>query len=168
MTDTATPKPVRSVRRETLLWGGGIAAAVAVVVALPLWLDGRGLEDPAADAEATYRELLVRIEARRASADPPDSDSLGAVDSANRRRDLFAPVTKRRPDLAAARARRKRPKLPTLSSVLIDGPSRQAVLDGRIFAIGEQVGDYRVDAIESDTVTLRRDGSTHLLTMGGK
>ena len=159
-----TPGPAR---RALLLWGGSVAAAVCLVVALPLWLDRRGLEDPAADAEAAYRELLIRIETRTAGAAPvPSEAALPELAVATPRRDLFAPVQNRRADVAAVQARRKRAKLPLLSGVLIDGPSRQAVLDGRVVGVGEHVGGYRVESIDSEAVIVGRAGSKHRVTIG--
>lgn len=164
MAETTTPAPAH---REALLGKGGLVAALTAAVVLPLWLDGHSPEDPAADAEKTYRELVGRIESRADAAEIPALPDPAPLPGEHGRRDLFSPVVEKRPSLAAAPARRKRPRLPTLSGVLIDGPSRQAVLDGEVVSIGDRIRDFVVVAIESGAVTLRRDGSTHRLSMGG-
>jgi hypothetical protein len=151
--------------RASLLWGGGVAAAVCAAVALPLWFGRSAVDDPAAEAEAAYRELLQRIEAKEPEpAEPAEPAALPAPPTSAR--DLFSPVSKRRPDLAQPQARRKEAALPALSGILIDGPQRHAVLDGRILGVGERVGAFRIAAIEPDAVVLRDGSSTHRLTVG--
>jgi hypothetical protein len=151
--------------RRTLLWGAGVAAAVGAAVALPFWLGGSATIDPAADAEAAYRELLVRIDARGTAPEPagPPAEPVPA----GSRRNLFSPAVERRPAVALPQARRKEPSLPALSSILIDGASRHAVLDGRVVGVGELVGGFRIAAIEPDAVVLRDGASAHRLTVGG-
>ena len=83
-------------RRGALLWGGGITTAVCVVVALPLWLDRRTVVDPAADAQAAYHELVVRIESRAPGVAAGDGGVAPPPLPAPERRDLFSPVRKRR------------------------------------------------------------------------
>jgi hypothetical protein len=163
MTDAGTgPGVAFAAKRSSLLWGGGVAAAAGAAIALPLWLGASAADDPAADAEAAYRELLERIEARDAVAEAAEPEEPAPATSA---RDLFSPAAKRRPDVALPQPRRKDSALPELSGILIDGPSRHAVLDGRIVGVGEQVGAYRIAAIEPDAVVLRAGSSTHRLTV---
>jgi len=149
-------------RRARLLWGASVSAATCAAVGLPIWLDDQGRQDPAEDARAAYRELVLRIEEREAHVVAPYPI---APDLAGEGRDLFSPRP-RPPDVAQSQARRKRPKLPLLTGVLIDGASRQAVLDGRVVAVGESVGEFRVVTIDPDAVTLDRGGATHRLTIG--
>lgn len=44
------------------------------------------------------------------------------------------------------------PTLPTVTAVLIDGSRRVAQVDGRALTVGEQLGHFRVAAIESGRV----------------
>jgi hypothetical protein len=154
-------------RRVTFVWGTGVVIAVGAVIALALWIDDRKVEDPAGDAEAAYRELMLEIETR--AADPvvtaPDTLAPDPVEPESRR-DLFSPAAPR-PDVAAAIPRVKRPRIPALSGILIDGSARQAVLDGEVFAVGEQIRGFQVLEIDSDAVVLGRAGSTHRLAVGG-
>ena len=58
------------------------------------------------------------------------------------------------------------PPLPRLSAVLIDGPWRQALLDGRPVGEGGVVDGYEVIEITPRGVRLEKDGRTHTIGLG--
>ena len=56
-------------------------------------------------------------------------------------------------------------RLPQLQAVLL-GPTRhKAVLDGQSYYLGEQVGAYRLQAIQASGVILVRDGKQYRISL---
>ncbi|MFH1142919.1 MAG: hypothetical protein V1774_00060 [Candidatus Eisenbacteria bacterium] len=162
----------------------GVAIALLSVIGLPMLSSRKEPPgNPAADAEAAYHALLARVGSPQPPAGPADGGQAegtgeGApADSAVHAapagtweqgdahlvRDLFSPAPQSAPprEVRTTPAPRgpARPPLPRLTGILIDGPSRQAVLNGRRLSIGDAIGEYRIVSIEAGRVRVRHGES---------
>ena len=129
----------------------------------------------AVDVTAMSRVLSRDLFATDWNAFPPTSESLARRD---RRAAASAPTELRSSlrDLAAAlmrqfetwqnindRTEREAAQLRLQATFLADPP--RAVIDGRVFAVGDLIGGYRVIAISGREVTLLKSGLRVRLTM---
>ncbi|MBN1826702.1 MAG: hypothetical protein JW958_10575 [Candidatus Eisenbacteria bacterium] len=172
---------LRAIGGRPMLVGAAAAAAVFALTLVPLRKEASLRANPAEDAQTTYLSLLDRIGASEAGplaegkTGPGVSEIVGPEAPADRLdRDLFAPARRGsyRADAAenaatpSAPRRPARPRSPVLSAIWIDGPSRQAILNGRPMAEGEEFDGYRVIRIGRDGVILERDGAELRLPWG--
>lgn len=155
--------------------GSTIAAAAVVLVIVSLVAipapSNDSVRDPVAEAAEAYRSLMDQIEGGDDAAVPRPATAV--TDSAGGRpeldRDLFRPKPKPRPKPKTPKKppAPKPPPLPELSAILIDGGVRQARVGGQTVTAEQEIGGYRVVAIERDAVILARDGHIYRLEIGG-
>ena len=171
---------------RTMILIGLVGIVLLVLISFPLIENPRTQVDPAADAEATYLSLLSQINPSEEktpvahgatsglpapaettlAGDSPDAGQPAAV-----RRDLFAPIPAEKPAPTRPRStsvRPTRPRLPDLTGILIDGPSRRAMLGGELVTVGDEIRGYRLVAIEKECVTLQWRQQTYQLELGAK
>lgn len=171
---------------RTMVLVGLVAIVLIVLASFPLIEPPEPQPDPAADAEAAYRSLVAQVDSRGELGELSPSatgrvqtliTALAGTDSLARPatgippRDLFAPAPEPKPAPAPAPPRPRkpsRPRLPELNGVLIDGASRRAMIGGELAAIGDEVGGYRLVAIDADGVALERQQKTYRLELGAK
>jgi hypothetical protein len=169
---------------------GAVGITLLLLISMPVLSPKKPVPDPAADAEAAYQSLLARVTVEEGlpetpagpgESSPADASPAAAADSATGGagdstppedrlvRDLFSRSSYTPPRAtAAARPTTQAPLPPApprLTGILIDGSARRAVLSGRVVAIGDEVGGFRVLAIEPGRVRLQRDETTYTLEL---
>jgi hypothetical protein len=155
--------------------GPSLAAAsltliILSTVALPTGSDSQ--QDPVAEAARAYHSLLDQIESDPRAGQAAAAGATPAGEAMDREpldRSLFGPKPKPAPAPAPRKiaAPPKPPPLPELSAILIDGSVRQALVAGRVVTVDQEIGGYRVAAIEPAAVLLVREGHVYRLEMGG-
>jgi len=184
------PKPRPSWNRGAAgLLIGAVGITLLLLISMPVFSPKKPVSDPAADAEAAYQSLLARVtveeglpETPAASGESPpadgspaaaDSAAGGAGDSLQPEDRLVGDLFSRTPSAPPRAATAARPATqaplppapPQLTGILIDGSARRAVLSGRLVAIGDEVGGFRVLAIEPGRVRLQRGETTYTLEL---
>ena len=180
MSEERKKSALQAIGGRPMILGAVAAAAVFALTLLPLRKEEALRADPAEDAQTAYLSLLDRIGSSEAGPLEEGKNAAAAMmgpeaPPARLDRDLFAPAGRgsylaREEEAAAAPAvkRPRRPRTPVLSAIWIDGGFRQAILDGRPAAEGDSLGDYRVESIREDGVTLKRHGAELRLPWGEK
>ena len=171
MTEQSKGRPFwRRLPEGPTIAAGAVTLVIVSMVAIPA-PSNDSVGDPVAEAAEAYRSLLDQMEV--GARTPATQPTFATEDSSDGRapldRDLFRPKPKPRPQPQVPKkpAAPKPPPLPTLSAILIGGGGRQAILGGEVVTVDEEVGGYRVVAIERDAVILARQGHIHRLKIGG-
>ena len=74
-------------------------------------------------------------------------------------------VTNPPPDTNAAAAIASQPPEPKLQGILFAATRPCAIVSGRTVFVGDQINDFRVTAISKDSVTLRSETATNVLSL---
>lgn len=82
----------------------------------------------------------------------PDEDQIMWLTDLNR--DPFTPALNNRP---------KGNAVPRVSALFVGGGIASAIIDKQLVRVGDAIADFRVAAIDADSVTLIRDGHAYVL-----
>ena len=158
---------LRSPRSIALV--GLIAAVLLASAAEPIGKQRRSGPDPTAKANLAYNRLQEQLGDAPVAPDSAAGDrgaASGSAMSGSLQRDLFQPTWRAPVPSPPGVAPAAPSGPPALTGIFIDGSTREAVLAGVRVHEGEYVDGYRVMAIRSDGVRLRKGGAVVRLRWG--